>query len=583
MGARDLKPARGSIRVPGAVAVALALAAYLIAAWGYALPMSLISDDWQILARVRDASFPELWGGQDLLWRWWRPWSRELHFWTLFRAAGPNPIVFHAAGFALWLVVFAEFHALARRAAGDRVAALSCAGLAALAAWSGTLLWAAGAQDLWMLAWVLAFLLGFATRRTVLALVAFAGALLSKETAAVAPGLALAWAMLVERERFAAALRRIAPALVLGTAWFFAHPTLRERLLEPERLGVEFATQSAPAPVVVAKTLLAAFNLQYVPNPEPGWVSALVPALPAIAIATAIAAWAVIGRESGTDHAPPSLAAARPAAFGVAWAAIAWVPLLLPSIDWHDYYGLLGAMGAWLALATVLAGVPPLAIAAVFVVATLQPVQANTKVWSFSAAYYQRRQAYFVGRLRTELLRIHPRLPSHARLHFAHVPNSIGLGYAWFSPAFSVWYSDSTIRGEFWSSYRPRAAEAQAAPDYFFRYDSTSGRWTEVVKGSEDIAAARAANPRWRDDHRELAALFARAEDWTATAGEYAKLHDAYPDSIGFAFDAAIASEVAGDYAAAARAYARVLVSPHSNDDQRSFALEFNKRAGRRR
>ena len=582
MGARELRPARESIAAPGAVTVALTLAAYLIAAWGFALPMSFISDDWQILARVRTASFLELWGGQDLLWSWWRPWSRELHFWTLFRGAGANEIAFHAASFALWLAVLVMFHALARRIAGARVAALACAGLAALAAWSGTLLWAAGVQDLWMLAWVLAFLHAFASRRTVLALVALAGALLSKETAAVAPALALVWAMLAERERLTAALRRIAPSVVMGAGWFLAHPTLRERLLEPERLGVEFATKSAPVLIVAAKTVLAAFNLQYLPRPETGWLAALVPALPGIAIVTALAAWAVFGRERATRNLAPPLAAARPAAFGAAWAAIAWAPLQLPWIDWHDYYGLLGAMGAWLAAATVLARTPALAVAVVLGVATLQPAQANTNVWSFSASFYQRRQAHFVGRLRSELLRIHPRLPSHARLHFTRVPHSIGLGYAWFSPAFSVWYSDSTIGGGFWSSYRPRAAGVPAAPDYFFRYDSTSGRWAEVVKGPEDIAAARAADPLWRDDHRELAALFARAEDWPATALEYAKLYAAYPDSVEFAFDAAIASEVAGDMAAAARGYAEVLASPRASDDQRSFARGYELRAGRR-
>ena len=54
----------------------------------------------------------------------------------------------HVAAFALWLAVLVMFHALARRVAGARVAALACAGLAALVAWSGTLLWAAGTQDL---------------------------------------------------------------------------------------------------------------------------------------------------------------------------------------------------------------------------------------------------------------------------------------------------------------------------------------------------------------------------------------------------------------------------------------------------
>src|SRR5439155_16002971 len=186
--------------LPGTFAVSALLGAYLLAAWGFALPMSFISDDWQILASVRTAGFADLWGGRELLWRWWRPWSRELHFWTLFRLSGPDPLAFHAVSFALWLGVLVLFFTLARRAAGARIAAIAAAGFAALAAWSGTLLWAAGVQDLWMLLWVLAFLHAFARQHTRLALGALALALLSKETAVVAPAIAFAWALLAGRE-----------------------------------------------------------------------------------------------------------------------------------------------------------------------------------------------------------------------------------------------------------------------------------------------------------------------------------------------------------------------------------------------
>ena len=52
MGAHPLRRA-----APPGLSAVLALAAlYLILAWGYALPMPLISDNWQILARVRAAT-----------------------------------------------------------------------------------------------------------------------------------------------------------------------------------------------------------------------------------------------------------------------------------------------------------------------------------------------------------------------------------------------------------------------------------------------------------------------------------------------------------------------------------------------
>ena len=559
--------------------------------------MPFISDDWQILARVRAARFTELLGGRELLWRWWRPWSRELHFWTLYRAFGANEIAFHAASLALWLAVLALFFTLARRAAGARAAAIACAGLAALAAWSGALLWAAGVQDLWTLLWALVFLHAFARRTRPLGLVSLALALLSKETAALAPAIAGAWALAIDREPARRALRRVAPYVALCAVWFAVHPTLKDRLFHPERLHAELATHTAPLLVVALRTLGTPFNLQYAPKPETGWVAVLAPALPAIAAVTVLAAWAALGRgvagggravAAGGGHVIAAegghvIAAGRVIALGAAWALLAWLPLFLPSIDWHPYYGLLGAMGAWLALSAWLARAPALAIAVVLGVALLEPAQANTGVWSFSASLYQRRQAYFVGRLRRELLAMHRRLPAHTRLYFSRVPNSIGLGYVWFSPAFSVWYGDSTIRGGFWSSYRPRDAREPEAPDYFFRYDSTRVRWVEVASGLEDVAVARALDPRWREDHRELAALFARVQDWRAAAAEYAKLHAAFPDSVEFAYDAGVASEVAGDTALAARSYGAVLESPLATEDQRAFARGFGARLRTRR
>ena len=209
-----------------------------------------------------------------------------------------NELAFHVASFALWLAVFLHYWKLVRRVAGSRVASLACAGLMALSAWSGTLLWAAGVQDLWMLLWVLVYLRAFARDRGGVALAALALALLSKETAAVAPAIAFVWARLIDRESVARAARRVAPALVLCAVWFVVHPTLRDRLFHPERLHAEVATHAAPFGQLALRTLGTLFNLQYVPRPETGWPAAIVPALPAIGIVTVLAAWAAFGRGS---------------------------------------------------------------------------------------------------------------------------------------------------------------------------------------------------------------------------------------------------------------------------------------------
>jgi hypothetical protein len=555
----------------------------LIAAWGFALPMPFISDDYAILARVRDASFAELWSREAPLWAWYRPWSRELHFWMLQRTFGANPLAFHIAAFGIWLAALMLFFTLVRRLAGARAAGIAAIGFAAMSSWSGALLWAAGVQELWLLLFGLLYLQAVAARRLPSSLVFLAGALLSKETAAILPVLAVAWMAIVERARPLAIVKRITPALALIAIWVVFHPTLLARVLRPGNLAVEVATHTTPAWLVPLQALLGLVNLSGLPRPVSGWTGALLPALPAIGVAIGFAIWGALGgaRATTVDGVPsePTPSDTRRAAWlGVTWAVLAWLPLVLPSIDWHPYYALFGAAGAWLALGVWLARVPRLAVGVIAITALLQPLQGDTSTWSFSASLYQRRQAFFIGRLRDSLLEMHPTLPPHSRLYFARVPHSIGLGYEWFAPAFEVWYRDSTISGGFWSSYRRRPAAAPPAPDLFFRYDSTDVRWVEISRDPATLVAARATNPRWREDHRELAATLARAEDWNAAAAEFELLYTAYPDSSGFAMSGAVAAEVARDSVRAARLYAGVLRAPDLGRDDADFARGFAAR-----
>ena len=139
-------------------------------------------------------------------------------------------------------------------------------------------------------------------------------------------------------------------------------------------------------------------------------------------------------------------------------------------------------------------------------------------------------------------------------------------------------YRDSTISGAFWSSYQRRAPGDPAAPDLFFRFDSTAVRWIEVSRDSGTVEVARAANPSWRDDHRQLASHFARAEDWSAAAAEFELLFTAYPESVGFAMNGAVAAEVARDSLRAARLYAHVLGAPGVGRDDADFARGFAAR-----
>ncbi len=549
--------------------------------WGDALGLPFLYDDWTILARVQFARFWDLLSTHDLPWGWYRPWSRELHFWALLWTAGETPLAFHLANLALWIAVLWLYLLLARRAAGDAAAATATAGVATLSMWSGAMMWGAGAQELWMLLFALLFLHAFA-RDSRWAALALAGALLSKETAAVLPLIAVAWAFAIDRETWLGALRRLAPSLGVTGLWAALHPTFLPRLLKLSSAG-DVAQVERMAPLdKLAGALLSLVNLHPFPAPDGAAWGLMVAPLFAVAVLITLV---TIGTNAESAPAPshevePSRGSGI--RFGLAWAAFGAAPFLVPSVDWQPYYGLLAASGVWLALGAVLAS-SRAALAVIAVVGALGAFQHATPSDGYTAPYAMRRAAEMGGRLRAELLRVRPDVPPRSRLWFAYVPTGIGLGHDWFSRAFEVWYRDSTVRGAFYSAYWPRDARGGTGTvsggavqqalfhDYFFRYDSLARGWIEVSPGEPD-STARADNVRWREDHRELASLFARAEEWQRAAAEYERLFAAYPESVSFAMDAAVSYEVAGDSASAARAYRTVLGHPGAGAADREFA-----------
>src|SRR6476660_1104861 len=113
----------------------------LVAQYGDALRMPFLGDDYSILDKTRTASFLSLWTRQKLLYYWYRPWSRELHYWILQHLAGTRVEWWHLASFVLWPAIFAFYFLIARRVIGARPAAFACVCVAALAAWAGTLMW----------------------------------------------------------------------------------------------------------------------------------------------------------------------------------------------------------------------------------------------------------------------------------------------------------------------------------------------------------------------------------------------------------------------------------------------------------
>jgi hypothetical protein len=590
--ARSSSPsrARGALAVAGLLAC---LGGYLITQFGDALRVPFINDDYIFIDLTRSASFLSLFHPHDWwVGGWYRPWSRELHYWALQRMFGTAVAPWHVVSFGLWVAAMGLYYTLARRLAGARTAGVAVAGVAALSAWSVPLVWVAGVQELWMLVWALLTLQLWVRGKVKWATVTFALALLSKETAALVPVIALAEAVVVERERVTVALRRLAPLLGVLAVWALLHPLLGGRVwwshpAAPAAISADSSAMAEPnagdlgaaAPVVgpattskamvLVKTPLSLVDLEAVPRPEFGWRSLLPRAVPGMLLLGGLVGAIVFTRRRKGSAAAIAVDPARLRrimAFGAVWAVLGWLPLLLPSLGWHTYYGLLGALGAWLALSAWLESRPVLAVVTIVAMAFLRVAQAATPSMDWGSEWYQRRASEFLTSMRADLMRQHPTVPAGSRLYFTRVPSLVGF-ITGDAPALRVWYHDPTVSGGFFRDYRVRAPGTRG-DDLFFRYDSTAG-WIELTPGRADSSPGR---PEWQLDHERLALALSRGGDWPGAAQEFERLARAFPDSANYAYYAGLAHVALGDRAAAAPWLARAARLPGADEAMRRAA-----------
>src|SRR5262249_4783961 len=85
------RPSRGRSLLPAGRAFGLfLLALFLFARFRDAFGIPFLNDDYVFLDHVAAKGFGQLWGFGQLAFHWWRPWSREFHYWWLQRAFGPH-------------------------------------------------------------------------------------------------------------------------------------------------------------------------------------------------------------------------------------------------------------------------------------------------------------------------------------------------------------------------------------------------------------------------------------------------------------------------------------------------------------
>jgi hypothetical protein len=504
--------------------LALTLVAFGIVAYGPRLALPFSGDDYVYLDRVLHESFADVWSRHHVDFGWFRPWSRDFHFWIVAHVFGTSAVAFRCINLALWTGGMVLYAALVLRVAGPSIAAIATLGAATLALWATPLVWVSGVQDLWMLCFTMASLLCFVSGRMLWSVVALVGGLLSKETASVLPAIALCYCLIVDRMKFGQALWRVSTLGITVVAWVLLHPTL---------LHPSVSTFHRYAPPTPPTFILATVNLDRWPRPIDFVVADVVMCVVGAAILSGSLAW-LLGRldrtvtTSKAKRTPDAAAASALRSprslwvWGLSWGLIGVLPTLVPSTGWHPYYYCVGALGVWLAFAVWLRSRPSWAIAIVAVLAFVRGAVAWTASYDWGSEAYFVRSGKLLSLIHAELLREHPSLPSHTRVYMARVPNNIGL-IAGQASALQVWYRDHTVTADFYNGYRPRTYAEPSGDDLFFRFDPDR-ILVEIVPGPENIGAAMAANPEWQDDHEKLSMLFLRSGDLDRAAEEFEKL-----------------------------------------------------------
>jgi len=562
--------------------VAALLGLALLSQYGHALRGPFVGDDYLFLEKTRHMGFLALWEPRALAFHYYRPWSREFHYWVLTRIFGPQVFPFHLTSLALALGALVLYFQFARRVAGSPAAAVATVAVASLAAWGALMVWAAGSQDLWMLVFALAGLLALASGRLALATVCQVLALLSKETAAILPAVALSYCLIVERRGLRAAVARTAALWGVAALWAALHPLLGGRMVHPIREAA-IAGLHQPLTSIVAHTVLALVNLDRWPRPDQGWGRALLASVPGTVLLAGLVVWGLgtrLRRNPGKPGGTEPFAVARVAAFGATWGIVAWLPLMLPSLGWHAYYAMFGFMGMWLALGAVLARWPKSAIAVVLALSLLRTGRATTPSHDWGDEWFQRRAAGFGAYTRDFLLSRYPALPPNSRVYLANVPSGVGLipgGEE--SPALRVWYGDASLQTHFLSRYRRRAAGEPRGNDYFFTFDETGG-WRQIEIGPPMAGAPALRDSGWVPEHRDLMMTMLAAEDWQAARSEGEKLAAAAPDRAMYPYDVAVCCLRLGDVGRAASWFARAAALPDASAAMKAVARRYASPAG---
>ncbi|HYM81802.1 MAG TPA: hypothetical protein VEY91_10400 [Candidatus Limnocylindria bacterium] len=459
------KPPKPRDTLPDWAVLGLILAAALLL-HARAVGVPFFADDYLFLDQARNHSLGDVLTQRDPIGNFFRPVSRQLFFWVLARSTQESPYVFHGVNVALFLTSLWLLFILARRLAGPVAAAAATAFLALHYAADVPIRWASGSQDLLALTFGLATLVLHLAGQRILAALTLLLALLSKETVALLPLVAV-MADRLEQGSWKAALRRGWPLGVAAAFWFALWLSTAHLRAAP---GSTLTLDPLGPLAALWHLIQVTIGLEWTKGQlaknfgvMPPWL-ALIPALAALW-------WA---RERMRDGTRPK--SVRPLIVGAAVALAGTIPVAAVIAFWSAYFYLFALCGVALVIGWLATRVPRWAsIGLIAVLAwgseggrTLQEFATANGMWTTQShvnRFYFERATTRVSRYLADMKRQRPTLPKRSTLFFAGLPSFV----AWQAadgPLVRWAYRDSSLRSHYLGALT--LERARRGPRLFF-------------------------------------------------------------------------------------------------------------------
>jgi len=446
-------PRRLKLVLPALAAVILALPCF---------SYTYLYDDYDFLPRARSFHLASLAPDPQVIF--YRPLSREVWFGLATLAHLDSPFALHILN-AMWLALGVFLLTkLADRLLGFRAALIAgfCfAGLGALP----VLIWASGVQDLMAIDLVLAAFLLRLAGRPLLAFLAMAGAILSKETAiAILPLFApLEWVLERKAVRFSSI---VLPSLGLLIVWLTVHPgvhALFGRGLASGSGGYLGFDQPDRARAI-GNTLLALVNIPV------GRISRENLGIRLIALVLACALIFVALRGDGGRN-PSDLSVRAPQGRVLAFAGmLTLLPMALTVClvrHWAPYYADLPAVGTSIAAGALLRDQPFRRVAGFLAAFFTLGILARQALLdpSITTELNLERTSWALERVEEGFKRLHPSFPAGSAVYVsAQIRGVEGVYthmYRFQAPR--VWYRDGSLL-----TAKPRERRPDQRHEYLF-------------------------------------------------------------------------------------------------------------------